>query len=136
MKRLILASASPRRRELLANAGFAFEVAPAEVDESYTAGEDPAAFAERLALPALAVQRIPRTLVFWTVWTASAISLVLILAIPSAARMFRVEPPSAAHAFAAVAWGALTVGWRLVRPGMSPGGSRITPGTVRRTPRP
>ena len=93
-------------------------------------------FAERLALPALAVQRIPRTLVFWTVWTASAISLVLILAIPSAARMFRVEPPSAAHAFAAVAWGALTVGWRLVRPGMSPGGSRITPGTVRRTPRP
>jgi len=50
MKRLILASASPRRRELLANAGFAFEVAPAEVDESYTAGEDPAAFAERLAL--------------------------------------------------------------------------------------
>ena len=50
MKRLILASASPRRRELLANAGFAFEVAPAEVDESYTAGEDPAAFVERLAL--------------------------------------------------------------------------------------
>jgi len=48
--RLILASASPRRRELLTNAGFRFEVAPAEVDETYPGGEDPAAFAERLAL--------------------------------------------------------------------------------------
>jgi len=50
MKRLILASASPRRRELLRQAGFAFEVAPAEVDETYPGGEEPAAFAERLAL--------------------------------------------------------------------------------------
>lgn len=50
MKRLILASASPRRRELLANAGFTFAVVPAAVDETYPGGEDPAAFAERLAL--------------------------------------------------------------------------------------
>ncbi len=50
MKRLILASASPRRRELLRQAGFTFEVAPAAVDETYPGGEDPAAFAERLAL--------------------------------------------------------------------------------------
>ncbi|HEX8912383.1 MAG TPA: Maf family protein [Humisphaera sp.] len=32
--RLILASGSPRRRELLAEAGYAFEVVPADVDES------------------------------------------------------------------------------------------------------
>ena len=50
MKRLILASASPRRRELLRQAGFAFEVVAPEVDETYPGGEDPAAFAERLAL--------------------------------------------------------------------------------------
>ena len=34
MKRLILASGSPRRRELLADAGFAFEVAPPDVRET------------------------------------------------------------------------------------------------------
>src|SRR5471030_2973286 len=38
-RRLILASASPRRRELLAQLGVAFEVIPAEVTEH----EDPAA---------------------------------------------------------------------------------------------
>ena len=52
-------------------------------------------FAERLALPALAVERIPRTLIFWTVWAASVVSLVLILYIPAAAQMFRVEDPPA-----------------------------------------
>ncbi|MBL8896748.1 MAG: septum formation protein Maf [Planctomycetes bacterium] len=35
--RLILASASPRRRELLAAAGFAFDVEPAEIDEDLEA---------------------------------------------------------------------------------------------------
>ena len=43
------------------------------------AGYQTLVFAERLALPALAVERIPRTLVFWTVWAASAVSLLLIL---------------------------------------------------------
>ena len=43
------------------------------------AGYQTLVFAERLALPALAVERIPRTLVFWTVWTASAVSLLVIL---------------------------------------------------------
>lgn len=47
--RLILASASPRRSELLRKAGFAFEVCAAEIDESVRAGECPNAFAERLA---------------------------------------------------------------------------------------
>ena len=47
--RLILASASPRRSELLRNAGFEFEISPADVDESSRTREKPKAFAERLA---------------------------------------------------------------------------------------
>jgi Ca2+-transporting ATPase len=78
------------------------------------AGYQTLIFAERLALPALAVERIPRTLVFWTVWTASAVSLVLILYIPAAAQMFRVEHPPGAHVSAAILTGVLAVGWRLL----------------------
>ncbi|MHB1192551.1 MAG: Maf family protein [Longimicrobiales bacterium] len=47
--RLVLASASPRRAELLAQLGLSAEVMPPEVDETYPAGEGPAAHAERLA---------------------------------------------------------------------------------------
>jgi septum formation protein len=47
---LILASASPRRRELLANAGFDFEVLSAPVDETPLPGESADALARRLAL--------------------------------------------------------------------------------------
>ncbi|MGH9481588.1 MAG: Maf family protein [Terriglobales bacterium] len=46
---IILASASPRRGELLAAAGFAVEVCPATVDESVLADEAPAAYVLRLA---------------------------------------------------------------------------------------
>jgi septum formation protein len=46
---LILASASPRRRELLAQAGFTFEVVPADVPEIRKPGEDPIRFVTRLA---------------------------------------------------------------------------------------
>jgi septum formation protein len=46
---LILASASPRRRELLRNAGIAFEVQPADVAEVPLPGELAQALAERLA---------------------------------------------------------------------------------------
>jgi Ca2+-transporting ATPase len=77
------------------------------------AGYQTLIFAERLALPALAVERIPRTLVFWTVWAASAVSLLLILYIPAAAQMFRVEHPPGVHVSAAILSGVLTVGWRL-----------------------
>jgi septum formation protein len=49
MPRLILASASPRRRELLAQAGFTFEVRPAQVNEDELAGEDPISYVVRLA---------------------------------------------------------------------------------------
>ena len=46
---LILASASPRRAELLTAAGFDFEVIPADVDETAKPGENPADYALRVA---------------------------------------------------------------------------------------
>ena len=46
---VILASQSPRRRELLTLVGIPHEVRPADIDESYGAGELPHAHAERLA---------------------------------------------------------------------------------------
>jgi septum formation protein len=46
---LVLASASPRRKELLRNAGFIFEVEPADIPEDAFPGETAKACAERLA---------------------------------------------------------------------------------------
>ncbi len=46
---LVLASASPRRRELLSLLGVRFEVVVADVDERVRPGEAPAAYVERLA---------------------------------------------------------------------------------------
>jgi septum formation protein len=46
---IILASASPRRQDLLKNAGIAFEVHAANIAEVPHAGETPVAFAERMA---------------------------------------------------------------------------------------
>ena len=46
---LVLASGSPRRRDLLARAGIEFEVRPANIPEVREAGEAPLAFATRLA---------------------------------------------------------------------------------------
>jgi septum formation protein len=46
---LILASASPRRRELLAQAGYEFAVEASSVSESRHAGEDAIRFVTRLA---------------------------------------------------------------------------------------
>lgn len=48
--RLVLASASPRRRELLAQAGYSFAVRAADVDESQYPGEMPQDYVRRLAL--------------------------------------------------------------------------------------
>ena len=48
--RLILASASPRRAELLRAAGFEFDVVPADVDERPQPGEQPDAYVCRVAL--------------------------------------------------------------------------------------
>jgi septum formation protein len=46
---LLLASASPRRAELLRAAGFGFEVQPADVDESVHPGELPETYVRRVA---------------------------------------------------------------------------------------
>jgi septum formation protein len=46
---LVLASASPRRRELLAQAGYSFEVRPAHIPEEPQPGEEPVAYVTRLA---------------------------------------------------------------------------------------
>lgn len=46
---LILASASPRRKELLERVGIEIVVLPADVDESIRAGEDAIAYARRVA---------------------------------------------------------------------------------------
>jgi septum formation protein len=46
---LVLASGSPRRREILADAGIPFEIQPADIDEKSQPGESPPELAERLA---------------------------------------------------------------------------------------
>jgi len=47
--RLVLASASPRRAELLRAAGFTFETCAVDIDETARAGEAPASYVRRLA---------------------------------------------------------------------------------------
>jgi septum formation protein len=49
MRPVVLASASPRRRELLERIGIAVEVRPADVDEAMHAGEAPLAYVARVA---------------------------------------------------------------------------------------
>jgi septum formation protein len=46
---LVLGSASPRRRELLAQAGYTFAVQPAHIPEDPRPGEEPLAYVVRLA---------------------------------------------------------------------------------------
>ena len=46
---LILASGSPRRRDLLNSLGLRFTVRPVDLDESVRPGEEPAPYVERLA---------------------------------------------------------------------------------------
>jgi len=46
---LVLASASPRRRDLLTQAGYTFQVIPAEVCEDVRPGEEPIPYVLRLA---------------------------------------------------------------------------------------
>lgn len=45
----VLASGSPRRKQLLAQLGLTFTVRPADLDEAVRPGEAPAAYVERLA---------------------------------------------------------------------------------------
>ena len=64
-KQIILASASPRRRELLKSLGIPFKVVPSNVEEIALDGEAPVRAAKRLAqAKALAVaQRLPKAVV-------------------------------------------------------------------------
>jgi len=48
--RLVLASGSPRRRELLTVAGYKFEIDAADIDETIHEGESPVAATTRLAI--------------------------------------------------------------------------------------
>jgi septum formation protein len=48
-ERLVLASASPRRAEILRAVGWPFEVSPANIREERAAGENAVAYVERLA---------------------------------------------------------------------------------------
>ena len=50
--RLLLASGSPRRRELLERLGLEFDMAAPDIDETPLPGEDPIAYVRRLALEA------------------------------------------------------------------------------------
>lgn len=63
--RLVLASTSPRRKDLLAAAGVAFTISESGIDETVAAHEDAAAYAERIAqAKALSVSvRLPEALV-------------------------------------------------------------------------
>jgi septum formation protein len=57
--RLILASGSPRRRELLVQAGLLFEIHPADIDETRRPNEAADAYVQRLALEkALAIHAL------------------------------------------------------------------------------
>jgi septum formation protein len=48
-RRLVLASASPRRSELLRSVGLEFDVIPADLDESVRTGETPSDYVARLS---------------------------------------------------------------------------------------
>jgi septum formation protein len=76
---LLLASASPRRRELVTQAGLVFTVHPAEIDESPLPHEPAAAYVERLALEkAQAVFNLNRTQPDLTVLAADTTVVVSI----------------------------------------------------------
>ncbi len=70
---LVLASASPRRRELLERVGVALTVRPADVDESVYAGEAPLVYVRRVAAAkaAAALHRVGQ-------WVLAADTIVVI----------------------------------------------------------
>ncbi|HYX27307.1 MAG TPA: Maf family protein [Pyrinomonadaceae bacterium] len=49
LPKIILASASPRRAEILRTVGWPFEVMPVDIDETRRPGEDAVSYVERLA---------------------------------------------------------------------------------------
>jgi nucleoside triphosphate pyrophosphatase len=63
LRPVVLASASPRRRQLLAQFGFDFEVRPAHTDETPRPGEPPIRYVERVAREKAAAVARPGELV-------------------------------------------------------------------------
>lgn len=66
LPKIILASASPRRAEILRTVGWPFEALPVQIDESRRAAEDAASYVQRLArekAEAAAAQVRERTIV-------------------------------------------------------------------------
>jgi septum formation protein len=64
MTRLVLASSSPRRSELLRTVGLEFDVRPADIDESVQDGESPTSYVHRLSVEkAAAIHPAPDTVV-------------------------------------------------------------------------
>lgn len=89
--RLVLASASPRRRALLARLGLDFEVRPVDADETPRSGESPEALALRLARVKAAAVAMPGEVVLGadTVVAADAELLGKPADADEAARMLR-----------------------------------------------
>ena len=71
LPRLVLASGSPRRAEILRAVGWAFEAEAADVDESLRAGESPTHYVERLAREKAA--RVARARLFGLVLGADTV---------------------------------------------------------------
>ncbi len=61
--RLVLASGSPRRADLLGSAGLAVEVRPADVDETIAEGESPEAYVLRLSADKAHAMAVPHAIV-------------------------------------------------------------------------
>jgi len=70
---LLLASASPRRRELLERVGLPVEVRPADVDESTLAGEAPAAYVRRIARAK--AEAVPRAAGQWVLAADTTVTI-------------------------------------------------------------
>jgi septum formation protein len=78
MTTVILASASPRRHDLLSQIGVRFEVRVPDIDESPIEGEDPLGYVRRLAIgKAAAVNSAPDELVIAADTTVDLASMIM-----------------------------------------------------------
>jgi len=93
---IVLASGSPRRRELLATLGLSFAVRPVDLDETPRAGEEPRAYVARLAVEKAAAEARSGALVL-------AADTVVVLPEQSGARGLLGKPSGPAEAEAMLA---------------------------------
>ena len=78
MTKVVLASASPRRQELLSQIRVRFEVRVPDIDESPLEGEDPVAYVRRLAIgKAAAIDTAPDELVIAADTTVDLDSVIM-----------------------------------------------------------